>query len=157
MMIETSSYNDVIIETLVADIRAFKNRFFVKMKTFINIFGQQKQHFDEKLIFECSYVGNKCLYDHIIIGRCFYHRKLHFLKFSPRSDQKQQMLLFLAQSTGPQVPAPATLFFRQHRPLGYLTAYRILEPTLQSFEKMHKFYGSGCHLKKKLPSAQSPE
>ena len=31
MMIETSSYNDVVIGTLVADIRAFKNRFFVKM------------------------------------------------------------------------------------------------------------------------------
>ena len=36
MMIETSSYNDVIIETLVADIRAFKNRFFVKVTTLVN-------------------------------------------------------------------------------------------------------------------------
>ena len=31
MMIETSSYNDMVIGTLVTDIRAFKNRFFVKM------------------------------------------------------------------------------------------------------------------------------
>ena len=31
MMIETSSYNDVVIGTLVADIRAFKNRFFVQV------------------------------------------------------------------------------------------------------------------------------
>ena len=31
MMVETSSYNDVVIGTLVADIRAIKNRFFVKM------------------------------------------------------------------------------------------------------------------------------
>ena len=37
MMIETSSYNDVVIGTLVADIQAIKNSFFVKMTTLGNI------------------------------------------------------------------------------------------------------------------------
>ena len=36
MMIETSSYNDVVIGTLV-DIRVFENRFFLKMPTLVNI------------------------------------------------------------------------------------------------------------------------
>ena len=37
MIIETSSYNDMVIGTLVADIRTFKNQFFVKMTTLGNI------------------------------------------------------------------------------------------------------------------------
>ena len=37
MIIETSSYNDMVIGVLVTDIRAFKNRFFVKMTTLRNI------------------------------------------------------------------------------------------------------------------------
>ena len=37
MIIETSSYNDMVIKTLVADIWAFKTRFFVKMTTLGNI------------------------------------------------------------------------------------------------------------------------
>ena len=37
MMIESSSYNGMAMATLVADIQAIKNRFFVKMTTLGNI------------------------------------------------------------------------------------------------------------------------
>ena len=70
MMIESSSYNGMVVATLVADICAIKNSFFVKMLLLLTIlFGQQKQHFGEKRVFDAVYVGNKCCHGHTIIGR----------------------------------------------------------------------------------------
>ena len=37
MMIESSSYNGMAMATLVADIQAIRNRFFVKITTLANI------------------------------------------------------------------------------------------------------------------------
>ena len=61
MMIESSSYNGMAMATLVADIQAIKNSFFVKM---LFLLTKMLPNFVRKIDFDVPYVGNNCCHGH---------------------------------------------------------------------------------------------
>ena len=69
MMIESSSYNGMVMATLVADIWAIKNPFFVKMLFLLTKMLPNVVILKEKRVFYGLYVGHKCWHGHTIIGR----------------------------------------------------------------------------------------